>query len=154
MAFHYKPGEDNDVLKKLVLSATILVALAAGVVTILYVGLGIDTKTLGPLIQKIKLDATNVTFIFVFVVSSIALWGLFRQPAAVEGVNRRQTYFILLLILASVTLAGAIFFERLAKPTHDVVKTEVCSRCGGGGRAKLRPEYPCGACAGTGYITP
>ncbi len=154
MAYDYKPGEDNDVLKKLVLAATALIALAAGVVILLYVGLGIDTENFGALVQKIKLDATNVTFVFVFVVGAIALWGMFRQPAAVEGVNRRQTYFILLLILAGVTIAGSIYFKRLAKPTHDVLETEVCSRCEGSGRARIRPEYPCGACAGTGYITP
>ena len=154
MAYDYRPGEGNDVLKKYVLGATIILALAAGVVITLYVGLGIDKDTLAALFKKIKLDATNVTFIFVFVVSSIALWGMLRQPAAVEGVNRRQTYFILLLILACVLVAGTIFVKRLAKPTHDGLTTEVCSRCKGTGRAKLRPEYPCGACSGTGYITP
>ena len=154
MAYDYRPGEGDDVRKKYVLIATIIVALAAGVVIILYVGLGIDKDTLAALYKRIKLDATNVTFIFVFVVGSFALWGMLRQRAAVEGVNRRQTYFILLLILAGVALATTIFVKRLAKPTQDGLTTEVCSRCGGSGRAKLRPEYPCGACSGTGYITP
>ncbi len=154
MAYDYRPGEGDDALKKYVLGAILILSLAVGVVIILYVGLGIDRVTLVALYKKIKLDATNVTFIFVFVVGSIALWGMLRQPAAVESVNRRQTYFILLLILAGVLIAGTIFVKRLAKPTYEGLTTEVCSRCLGSGRAKLRPEYPCGACSGTGYLTP
>jgi DnaJ-class molecular chaperone len=69
-------------------------------------------------------------------------------------VNRWQTYFLIILILAGVAIAGTIYVRRLAKPSHDVIKTEVCPRCGGTGRAKLRPEYPCATCDGTGYITP
>lgn len=154
MAYDYKPGEENDSLAKYAVIGTIVVLIAIVVVVILYVGLGIDRQNFGALLRKIKVDATNVTFVFVFVVGAIALWGLFRDSAAVEGVNRRQTYFIIMLILAVTMLAGGIFFNRLAKPSHEILETEVCPRCGGDGRAKLRPEYPCGACAGTGYLTP
>jgi magnesium-transporting ATPase (P-type) len=154
MAFDYKPGEDDDLLKKYLYVAGIIVVLAILTVVVLYVGLGIDVTTLPILLRKIKLDATNVTFVFIFVVVAIALWGFFRDSAATEGVNRRQTYFIILLILAGVAIAGTIYVRRLSKPSHDVVRTEVCPRCGGTGRAKLRPEYPCGTCAGTGNITP
>lgn len=154
MAYDYKPGEDDDLLKKYLIVATILIALAIIAVLILYIGLDIDTEMLRILAGRINADATNVTFVFVFVIAALALWGLFREPAAAEGVNRRQTYFILLLILAAVLLAGTFYFKKLSKPAHEVVKTEVCSRCRGTGRARLRPEYPCAACAGTGYITP
>jgi len=154
MAYDYKPGEDNDLLKRFLYIAGIVVILAVVTVIILYVGLGVDKTTLPILLQKIKIDATNVTFVFIFVVVAIALWGFFRDSAATEGVNRRQTYFIILLILAGVVIAGTIYVRRLAKPSHEVVRTEVCPRCGGTGRAKLRPEYPCGECSGTGYITP
>jgi hypothetical protein len=154
MPYDYKPGEDDDVLKRYAIVAGIVVALAILTVFILYVGLGINTNTLKILAQRIGPDATNVTFIFAFVVAAIALWGLFREPAAGESANRRQTYFILLLILAGVLLAGNIYFRRLATPSHEVTKTEVCPNCGGTGRARLRPEYPCAKCDGTGYITP
>ena len=154
MAYDYKPGDDDDLLKKYLYVAGIVIFLAALTVVILYVGLGINATTLPILLRKIKIDATNVTFVFVFVVAAFALWGFFRDSAATEGVNRRQTYFIIILILASVVIAGTIYVKRLAKPSHDVVSTEVCTRCGGNGRAKLRPEYPCATCAGTGYITP
>jgi len=154
MAYDYKPGEDADLLKKYALIVTILVVIAIVTVITLYVGLGIDLDTMKLLVKRIKLDATNATFVFVFVIATFALWGLFREPAAAEGTNRRQTYFLLLLIVAGVLLAGTIFVKRLAKPPHEVVKTEVCPRCGGSGRAKLRPEYPCGTCDGTGYISP
>ncbi len=154
MAYDYKPGEDDDLLKRYLLIVSILVVLVGVAIAIVYIGLGIDLGTLNVLLRRIRADATNVTFVFVFVMALIALWGLFREPAAVEGVNRRQTYFIVLLILAGVLLAGTFYFKKLSKPAHDVIKTEVCPRCGGDGRAKLRPEYPCGTCDGTGYITP
>jgi ribosomal protein S27AE len=86
--------------------------------------------------------------------AAFALWGLFREPAASDDVQRRQTYFILLLVLAGLLLGGTIYFKYLATPTHEVRQTEKCPRCGGTGRAKLRPEYPCGECNGTGYVTP
>lgn len=154
MAYDYKPGEDEDLLKRYVIVAGILVVLAIFAVFIIYLGLRIDTQTLKILMKRIGPDATNVTFVFVFVMAAIALWGLFREPAAAEGVNRRQTYFILLLLLAGFLLAGTIYFRYLAKPSHEVTKTEVCPRCKGTGRARLRPEYPCPECDGTGYITP
>lgn len=154
MAYDYKPGEDDGFLKQSLVVATIVVVLAVIVVFILYIGLGIDRDTLKILTKRLHLDAANLTFLFVFIMASIALWGLFRDPAATEGVNRRQGYFILLLLLAGALLAGTIYFKRFAKPTHEVVATEVCSRCGGSGRARLRPEYPCATCAGTGYVTP
>jgi magnesium-transporting ATPase (P-type) len=154
MAYDYKPGEDDDLLKKYLYIAGIVVFLAVLTVIILYVGLGVDSSTLPILLRKIKLDATNVTFVFIFVIATIALWIFFRDSAATEGVTRRQTYFIIILIIAGVAIAGTIYFRRLSKPSSDVVRTEVCDRCGGNGRAKLRPEYPCAACAGTGKITP
>lgn len=154
MAYDYKPGEDDDLLKKYLYVAAIVIAFAVLAVIVLYVGLGVDATTLPILLRKIKLDATNVTFVFIFVVAAITLWAFFRDSAATEGVNRRQTYFIILLILAGVAIAGTIYVKRLSKPSHEIVKTEVCPRCGGTGRAKLRPEYPCATCGGTGYITP
>lgn len=154
MAYDYKPGEGDDVLKKYLVVAGIIVFLAILTVVILYVGLGVDVTTLPILLRKIKVDATNVTFVLIFVVVAFALWALFRDSAATEGVNRRQTYFIIILILAGVAIAGTIYVTRLSKPSHDGLSTVVCDRCGGNGRAKLRPEYPCAACSGTGYITP
>lgn len=154
MAYDYKPGEDSDVLKKYLVVGTILVALIIGAIAIIYVGLGIDSDMLKILASRTRADAATVTFVFAFVMASIALWGLFREPAAGEGVNRRQSYFILLLIVAGVAVAGTIFFKKIAEPAHEVTKTEVCSRCQGDGRARLRPEYPCGACDGTGFISP
>jgi amino acid transporter len=154
MAYDYKPGEGDDVLKKYLVVAGIIVFLAILTVVILYVGLGIDVTTLPILLRKIKVDATNVTFVLIFVVATFALWALFRDSAATESVNRRQTYFIIILILAGVVIAGTIYVTRLSKPSHNGLSTEVCDRCGGNGRAKLRPEYPCAACSGTGYITP
>jgi len=154
MAYDYKPGEDDGFLKQYALIISIIIGIAAIVVLILYVGLGIDGETLIILAKRLHLDATNLTFLFVFIMASLALWGLFRDPAATEGVNRRQGYFILLLLLAGILLAGTIYFKRFAKPTHEVLTTEKCPRCGGTGRARLRPEYPCATCDGTGYITP
>lgn len=154
MAYDYKPGEEEDVLKRYVIVGTIVVVLAFLFVLTLYVGLGINLKTLKTLWGKINFDATNVTFLFVFIMASFALWGLLREPAASEDVQRRQTYFILILVFAGLLLAGTIYFRYLATPTHEVTRTEICPRCGGTGRAKLRPEYPCGECNGTGYVTP
>lgn len=154
MAYDYKPGEDDDLLKRYVIIASILVVLAIVAVFIIYLTLGISTDNLKILAKRIGPDATNVTFVFVFVMAALALWGLFREPAAGEGANRRQTYFILLLILAGFLLAGNIYFKRFAKPTHEVTTTEECPRCKGSGRARLRPEYPCATCDGTGYLTP
>ena len=154
MAYDYKPGEEEDVLKRYVIIASIVVVLAFLVVLLLYVGLGIDRQTFKILLGKIIPDATNVTFVFVFVLAAFALWGLLREPAASDDVQRRQTYFILILIVAGLLLAGTVYFKYLATPTHEVTKTEVCPSCRGTGRAKLRPEYPCGTCRGTGYVTP
>jgi ribosomal protein S27AE/Na+/serine symporter len=154
MSYNYKPGEEEDVLKRYVFVASIVVGLAFLFVLVLYIGLGIDWQTLKILTKKIVPDATNVTFVFVFVMAAFALWGLLREPAASDDVQRRQTYFILILIFAGLLLAGTVYFRYLATPTHEVTKTEVCPSCGGTGRAKLRPEYPCGTCGGTGYITP
>ena len=154
MAYDYKPGEDQNVLKRYLYVVSILVGFVVIAVLIIYAGLGIDRETFTILSKRIKADAATVTFVFVFVVALIALWGLFREPAAEEGVNRRQTYFILLLLLAGFLLAGTFYFKRLAKPTQEVTVTEVCPRCRGSGRARLRPEYPCATCDGTGYITP
>ncbi len=154
MAYDYKPGEEEDVLKRYVIVLSVVVIIAIIVVLILYIGLGIDRETLKILAKRINFDATNVTFVFAFVMAAFALWGLFRDPAAAEGVDRRQTYFILLLLLAGVVVAGNIYFKRLAKPTHEITETVECPRCHGTGRASLRPEYPCGYCDGTGYVTP
>ncbi len=154
MAYDYRPGEGDDTRKQYLLVAGVVVVIAAVVVYILYTGLGIDRDTLKLLMGRIKLDAANLTFVFVFVMAAVVLWGLFRDRAATEDVSRRQTYFILLLLLVGVVVAGTIFFRRMAKPTHEVLTVEVCPRCGGTGRAKLRPEYPCAKCAGTGYLTP
>jgi magnesium-transporting ATPase (P-type) len=154
MAYDYKPGEDEDVLKRYVLIASIVVIIAVITVLIMYIGLGIDTQTLKILAKRIGPDATNVTFVFIFVMATFALWGLFREPAAGEGVNRRQTYFILLLIVAGFLLAGNIYFKRLARSSQEVTTTVVCPNCQGTGRARLRPEYPCAKCDGAGYITP
>lgn len=154
MAYDYKPGEDEDVLKRHLIVGTIIVLIAIGAVLVLYIGLGIDMEMLKLLAKRLRIDATNVTFLFGFIMGAIALWALFREPAAGEGVNRRQTYFILLLILAGFLIAGTYYFKRLSRPTHEVTKTELCPQCLGSGRAKLRPEYPCGTCNGLGYITP
>jgi ribosomal protein S27AE len=154
MAYDYKPGEEEDVLKRYVIVATIVVVLAFLLVLTMYLALGIDLEMLKIILKRINFDATNVTFVFVFVMAAFALWGLFREPAASDDVQRRQTYFILLLVLAGLLLGGTIYFKYLATPTHEVRQTEKCPRCGGTGRAKLRPEYPCGECNGTGYVTP
>jgi len=154
MAYDYKPGEDEDVLKKYLIVATIIVLIAIGTVLVLYIGLGIDIEMFKLLAQRMKIDATNLTFLFGFIMGALALWALFREPAAGEGVNRRQTYFILLLILAGFLIAGTFFFKRLSRPTHEVTETELCPNCMGTGRAKLRPEYPCGTCDGLGYVAP
>jgi hypothetical protein len=154
MAYNYKPGEEEDVLKRYIIVATIVVVLAFLLVLTLYVGLGIDWQTLKGLLRNLTFDATNVTFLFVFIMASFSLWGLLREPAASDDVQRRQTYFILLLVFAGLLLAGTVYFRYLAPSTHEVVRTEKCPRCDGTGRAKLRPEYPCGECDGTGYITP
>ncbi len=154
MAYDYKPGEEEDVLKRYVIIASIVVVLAFLIVLTLYIGLGIDMQALKILLKKIIPDATNVTFVFVFVLAAFALWGLLREPAASDDVQRRQTYFILILIVAGLLLAGTVYFKYLATPTHEVTKTEICPSCGGTGRAKLRPEYPCSTCGGTGYVTP
>lgn len=154
VAYEYKPGEDDDLLKRYVIVAGVVVLIAVILVLTLYIGLGIDTQMVKTLTKRIAPDATNVTFVFVFVMAAFALWGLLREPAAAENVQRQQTYFILLLILAGFMFAGAVYFKFLANPTEDVRKTEVCPNCGGTGRAKYRPEYPCGTCDGTGYITP
>ena len=154
MAYDYKPGEDDDLLKRYAIIISIVVVIAIVVVLIMYIGLGIDLDMLKILARRIGPDATNVTFVFVFVMTVFALWGLFREPAAGEGVQRQQTYFILLLILSGFLLAGNIYFKHLAKPTKEVTSTVVCPNCRGTGRARLRPEYPCAKCDGTGYITP
>ncbi|UCD58396.1 MAG: hypothetical protein JSV16_04570 [Candidatus Hydrogenedentota bacterium] len=154
MARDYKPGEEEDVLKQYIIVATVVVAVAIFFVFVLYIGLGLDIETLKVLTKRFIPDAANVTFVIIFVLAAFALWGLLREPAASEDVNRRQTYFILLLFLAGLMLAGTIYFKYLAEPTHEVRKTEVCPRCRGTGRAKLRPEYACGHCDGTGYVTP
>ncbi len=154
MAYHYKPGEEEDVLKRYVVIATIVVVLAFLAVLVLYIGLGIDMQALKILLRKIIPDATNVTFVFIFVLAAFALWGLLREPAASDDVQRRQTYFILILIVAGLLLAGTVYFKYLAPPTHEVRRTEICPSCGGTGRAKFRPEYPCPTCGGTGYVTP
>lgn len=154
MPYNYRPGEEEDVLKRYVIVATVVVAVVVLFVVTLYVGLGIDRETLKSLINHITFDATNVTFVAVVVIAAFALWGLLREPAAAENVQRRQTYFILLLLLAAFMLVGTVYFKYLAHPTHEVTKREKCPRCGGTGRAKLRPEYPCGTCNGTGYVTP
>jgi hypothetical protein len=154
MAYDYKPGEDEDLLKRYIIIIGIVVVIAIIAVLIMYIGLGIDTDMLKILAKRIGPDATNVTFVFVFVMAVFALWGLFREPAAGEGTQRRQTYFILLLILAGFLLAGNLYFKRLAKPTKEVTSTMECPNCKGTGRARLRPEYPCAKCDGTGYITP
>ncbi|RJP18345.1 MAG: DUF1109 family protein [Candidatus Abyssobacteria bacterium SURF_5] len=154
MAYDYKPGEEEDVLKRYIIVAVVVVVLAFLLVLTLYVGLGIDIDMLKMLSKRMSFDAANITFIFVFVLAAFALWGLLREPAASDDVQRRQTYFILLLIFAGLLLAGTIYFRYLATPTHEVVKTEKCPRCDGTGRAKLRPEYPCGECDGTGFVTP
>ena len=154
MAYDYKPGEDEDVLKKYLIVATIIVLIAIGVVLVLYIGLGIDIEMFKLLFGRIRIDATNLTFLFGFIMAALALWALFREPAAGEGVNRRQTYFVLLLILAGFLVAGTFYFKRLSRPTHEVTETELCPNCMGTGRAKLRPEYPCGTCDGLGYVAP
>lgn len=154
MAYDYKPGEDEDLLKRYLIVAGVVVVIAVVFVLTVYIGLGIDRETFGALVRRIGLDATNVTFLFVFIIATFALWGLLREPAASDQVQRRQTYFILLLILAGFMLAGGVYVKYIAKPTHEVRKTEVCPRCGGSGKARYRPEYPCGYCDGTGYITP
>lgn len=154
MAYDYKPGEEEGILKRYLYVAAIVVILAFLLVLTLYIGLGIDFKMLKLLSQRIKFDPTNVTFIFVFVLAAFSLWGLLREPASSDDVQRRQTYFILLLIFAALLLAGTVYFRYLATPTHEVRKTEKCPRCDGTGRAKLRPEYACGECDGTGYVTP
>ncbi len=154
MPYNYRPGEEEDVLKRYVIVATVVVAVVVLFVLTLYIGLGIDRETLKSLINHITFDATNVTFVAVVVIAAFALWGMLREPAAAENVQRRQTYFILLLLLAAFMLVGTVYFKYLAHPTHEVTKREKCPRCGGTGRAKLRPEYPCGTCNGTGYVTP
>jgi ribosomal protein S27AE len=154
MAYGYKPGEDDDLLKRYVVVAGVVVIVAVVIVITIYLGLGIDTGVLKILTKRIKADATTVTFTFAFVMATLALWGLLREPASSENVQRRQTYFILLLLLAGVLVAGNFFVKRLAMPTEEVTKKEVCPKCGGSGRARLRPEYPCGHCDGTGYVTP
>ncbi len=154
MAYDYKPGEDDSYLKKSLMVATALVVIAAIVVIILYTGLGIDMDMLKILVKKFRLDAANLTFLFGFIMCLIALWGVFRDAAATEGVERRQGYFILLLLLAGALIAGTFYFKRFTRPTHEIVTTEICPRCLGSGRAKLRPEYPCGECDGVGTISP
>ena len=104
--------------------------------------------------MRVKADAATVTFLFAFIIAALALWGFFREPAATEGVNRRQVYFILLLFLAGLLVAGTFYFKRLSRPTHEVTTKETCQNCGGTGRAKYRPEYPCGECDGLGYVAP
>lgn len=154
MAYDYKPGEDEDILRRYALVATIIIVLAVLVVLTLYVGLGIDTETFKIMLKRVIPDPTNVIFVIIFLLATFALWGLFREPAASEHIQRRQTYFILLLFVAGVMLAGAIYFKYFSRPTHEVTKMDICPRCGGTGRAKLRPEYPCGTCDGTGYVAP
>lgn len=154
MAYDYKPGEEQDVLKRYIIVAGVVAAVAAVFVFTLYMGLGIDRETLKLMMKRFVPDPVNVAFVFAFVMASIALWGMLREPAAAEDVQRRQTYFILLLLLAGILLAGTFYFKRFTRPTHEVTKTEVCPRCNGTGRAKLRPEYPCGYCDGTGSVTP
>ena len=154
MAYDYKPGEEEDVLKKYVIVATVVVVLIFLLVLTIYLTLGIDREMMKTLFKRISLDATNATFLFVFIIGAFALWGLLREPAASDDVQRRQTYFILLLIFAALLLAGTVYFKYLSAPKQEIIKTETCPRCGGTGRAKLRPEYPCGECDGTGYVTP
>jgi hypothetical protein len=154
MAYDYKPGEDEDVLKRYFVIASIVVVLAALIVLTIYIGLGIDTETIRVLLKRFVPDAVNVMFVFIFVLAAIALWGLFREPAAAQDVERRHTSFVLLLILAGLLLVGTVYLKRFGKPTHEVTRTEICPRCDGIGRAKLRPEYPCGYCDGTGYVSP
>ncbi|RJP75161.1 MAG: hypothetical protein C4532_01045 [Candidatus Abyssobacteria bacterium SURF_17] len=154
MAYDYKPGEDDDILKRYALVATVVVVLAILVVLTLYLGLGIDTNTLKIMLKRVIPDPTNVIFIIIFLMAAFALWGFFREPAAAENVQRRQTYLILLLFVAGIMLAGTIYFKYFSRPTHEVTKMEICPRCGGTGRAKYRPEYPCGYCDGTGHVAP
>ena len=44
MAYDYKPGEDQDVLKNFMIIGGLVVLLAIGVVLTLYLGLGIDIE--------------------------------------------------------------------------------------------------------------
>ncbi len=112
-------------------------------------------ETLKVLLKRFVPDAGNVIFVIIFVTASLALWGFFHEPAATEGVSRRQFYFILILAIAGLALAGTVYFKYFALDTPgQTTKTQVCPLCGGMGRAKYRPEYPCGNCDGTGYITP
>jgi len=154
MAYDYKPGEDEGILRRYALIVGVVLVLATLIVLTLYLGLGIDRETLKVLVKRFAPDAVNVIFVFIFVLAALALWGLFREPAAAEDVERRHVYFVLLLILAGLLLVGTVYLKRFARPTHEVMRTEVCPRCGGLGRAKLRPEYPCPTCNGTGHITP
>jgi hypothetical protein len=155
MAYDYKPGEEEDVLKRYLVVATVVVLVAFGLVLTMYLGLGINSEMLRILMKRFIPDAGNVIFVITFVTAGFALWGLFREPAAAEGVNRRQAYFVALLVLAGIISAGTVYYKYFVMPTHgEVTKTEACSSCSGTGRARYRPEYPCGACDGTGYITP
>ena len=154
MAYDYKPGEEEGILKRYLFIAAIVVVIIFLLVLTMYLTLGIDLDMMKTLAQRISLDATNITFIFVFVIAAFSLWGLLREPAASDDVQRRQTYFILILIFAGLLLAGTVYFRYLAPKTEEVRKKEICPRCGGTGRARLRPEYPCSECDGTGYVSP
>jgi H+/Cl- antiporter ClcA len=154
MAYDYKPGEEEGILKRYLFVAAIVVIIVFLLVLTMYLTLGIDLNMMKTLAQRISLDATNLTFVFVFVIAAFSLWGLLREPAASDDVQKRQTYFILILIFAGLLLAGTVYFRYLAPSTEEVTKKEICPRCGGTGRARLRPEYPCSECDGTGYVSP
>ncbi|MBI4832842.1 MAG: hypothetical protein HY801_15080, partial [Candidatus Lindowbacteria bacterium] len=84
MAYDYKPGEEEDVLKRYIVVATVVVIVAFLIVLTLYLGLGINMETLKVLLKRFVPDAGNVIFVIIFVTASLALWGFFHEPAATE----------------------------------------------------------------------